>query len=323
LRVEGLGSVEPVDVTLYVVDHSENLSTPETARFTPDTPPIETIFGSMQMEPDFAGVHVTWENQLELEIGVTLFYEDSLGIMQEGPIEFSPLRNGSYTFRGTQYYFDTIPRKYAVSISDKWNNTSERLEKVITPFFEKLLDRTKHVQEVLPLDNLTTFSNSTLMAKMFDGQIPGDGNFYHTQEGIATVTMPFYFSLSRGTDAMLSRFVMWPRFKSNWEYSLHTVKEFEVWATDTYRQQMPEEYWDQAWKADWKYLGKYICSKPSGNDVPGVTDADKTYASQGFEFPAPIETGVIRYLRFAINSTWGNTNAITIQELQFYGNDNN
>lgn len=322
LIVEGLGSVEPIEVTLYVVDHSENVSEPETVKFTPDTPPLETIFGSLKIEPDFAGVHVTWANELGLEIGITLFYADSLGIMQEGPITFSILRNGSYTFRGTDYFYDTVPRKFAVSLSDKWGNISGSVESIITPWYEKLLDRTKHVQEILPLDNLTTFSSSTQMNKMFDGSIPGDGNFYHTQEGIATIEMPFYFTMNLGVDAVLSRFVMYPRYNNNWEYSLHNVKEFEIWGTDTYRQQMPDEYWDQAWKADWKHLGKFICDKPSGNDNTTVTDEDRQYARRGFEYNVPIDVGVVRYLRVAINSTWGNTNAISIQEMRFYGNDN-
>jgi hypothetical protein len=320
LIVEGLGTVAPIDITLYVVDHSENVSTPVTKNFTPDTPPIETIFASLQIESDFAGVHVTWENEQELEIGVTLFAEDSVGIMREViPTRFSVLRNGSHTFRE----YDTIPRRFAVSISDKWGNVSERIEEVITPMYEKLLDRTKHVQEPLPLDNLTTFSSSTQMPKMFDGLIPGDGNFYHTDEGVATIVMPFYFTINLGANAVLSRFIMYPRFRNNWEYSLHNVREFEIWGTDTYKQQMPEEYWDQTWKSDWKYLGKFICSKPSGDDTPGVTTADREYAQKGFEFPVPIETGVVRYLRVAINRTWGNTNAISIQEMRFYGNDKN
>jgi hypothetical protein len=196
------------------------------------------------------------------------------------------------------------------------------IEDILTPFFEKRLDRTKHVQIELPMDNTTTFSGLTRMEKMFDGLIPGDGNFYHTQEGIASITLPFYFSFTLGVDAVLSRFVLYHRFKNNWEYSLHNVKEFEVWGTESYRQQMPDEYWDQAWKADWKYMGKFICSKPSGNDIPEVTNEDKSYAELGFEFTVPIDVGVVRYLRVAINSTWGNTNAISIQEMQFYGNDN-
>jgi hypothetical protein len=318
LIVEGLGSVEPIDVTLYVVDHSENVSTPVTKNFVPDTPPVETIFASLQLEPDFAGVHVTWENELGLEIGITLYVEDSLGIMREGPTTFSFLRTGSYTFRG----FDTVQRKFAVSVSDRWGNVSGSIEGVFTPLYEKLLDRTKHVQESLPLDNLTTFSGSTQMAKMFDGLIPGDGNFYHTQEGIADIVMPFYFTVNLGINAVLSRFKMYPRYNNNWEYSLHNIKEFEIWGTDEFRQQMPDDYWQEMWKSDWKYLGKFICDKPSGNNTPGVTTEDRLYARQGFEFNVPIETGIVRYLRIAINSTWGNTNAINIQEMQFYGNDN-
>ena len=45
--IEGLGNTNPVDITLYTVDHSENTSTPVKASFTPGIPPIHDIFTSM------------------------------------------------------------------------------------------------------------------------------------------------------------------------------------------------------------------------------------------------------------------------------------
>jgi hypothetical protein len=317
LIVEGLGSIEPITIELSVVDHSQNVSTPETVTFTPQTPPIKTIFLSMEIQGDFAGVKVTWDNPVGTEIGITLFAADSTGAMKFENIAFSNLRDGSYTFRE----YEAVERRFGISFSDKWGNLSDTVYSMVTPLFEKQLDRTKHVQESLPLDNLTTFSSSTQMAKMFDGLIPGDNNFYHTKEGVAEILMPFYFSVNLGVVAQLSRFKMYHRFNNNWEYKLNNPKEFEIWATETYRQGMPDEYWQEDWKNDWKYLGNYITPKPSGIDNPTVTDEDKAFTKLGFDFTVPLEVGRVKYLRFAIKSTWGGTNVISIQELQFFGDD--
>jgi hypothetical protein len=319
LIVEGLGSVEPITIELSVVDHSQNASTPESVTFTPQTPPIKTIFTSMEMKPDFAGVKVTWDNPIGTEIGITLFAADSSGVMKMENITFSNLRDGSYTFR----QYDAVERRFGISFSDKWGNLSDTVYSMITPLFETQLDRTKHLLEILPLDNLTTFSSSTMMDKMFDGLIPGNNNFYHTAEGVASIELPFYFSFTLGVTAQLSRFKMYHRFNSNWEYVLHNPKEFEVWGAETYRQGMPDEYWKETWKNDWKYIGNYITPKPSGIDNTTVTDEDKAFAKAGFEFYVPLEVGRVRYLRFGIKRTWGNTNASTIQELQFFGDDRN
>jgi hypothetical protein len=320
LVVEGLGSTDPVEITLSVVDHSENVSEPVKKSFTPDTPPIETIFSTLHLEEDFAGIHVTWDNNAGLEIGITLYSSDSLGAMKAGATVFSKLSNGSYTFRG----YPSEERKFAVSITDKWGNSPGLTDEVtLTPYFERLLDRTKHGQLILPLDNTTTYSSSTPFSRMFDGLIPGDGNFWHTQEGNNSIKMPIFFTVNLGVTATLSRFVVWHRFNGSWEYKLHNIKAFEVWGAATYKASMPNDYWEETWKNDWVFIGDFITPKPSGIDNPSITAEDKEFTAKGFEFPVPLEVGKVQYLRFVAKSTWGNTNALSIQELQFYGNDNN
>jgi hypothetical protein len=317
LTVEGLGSTDPIDITLYVVDHSENLSAPETVTFTPDTPPIETFFSSLQIRADFGGVNVAWENPLGLEIGITLSMIDSVGELKEISTVFRNEKKGNYSFRG----LDTIQRTFVVSAIDRWGNTSDAVEAILTPLFEKQLDRLKHQQVILPLDNTTTFSGSTQFGQMFNGTTVNRNDFWHTQEGNPDILMPIVFTLDLGVDATLSRFILWHRTTNNWEFTLHNVKDFEVWASKEYRANMPETYWDQTWKSEWNYVGMFRCSKPSGDDVAEITADDRTIAQRGFEFNVPIETGIVRYMRFAVHSTWGNTNAVSITELQFFGGE--
>jgi hypothetical protein len=317
LLVEGLGSTDPVDVTLYVVDHSENHSVPVTKTVIPDTPPLETIYETLELSPDFGGINVRWYNALGMEVGVTLFVEDSLGVYQESKTTFSSQKNGNYTF--TKY--DTIKQKFAIRLFDKWSNTSALKEVELVPLFEKQLDRLLHKGYVLPYDNTTRFSSATDFPQLFDGTKTTYNNFLHTAEGDPSITMPFYITIDLGMDAMLSRMMFWHRVQRNWEYSLHNVKEFELWAVRELKTGI-DTYWQEDWKKDWEYMGKFLCNKPSEDEgaIGQITSADLEYARKGFDFRMP-NVGKVRYLRFAFISTWGGTNAVSIQELEFFGQD--
>jgi hypothetical protein len=138
LVVEGLGSVEPVEITLYTVDHSENVSTPVKKSFVPDTPPIQTIFETLAMYADFGGVNCQWDNPLGLEIGVTL-YIDSLGKWDDGQFYYTAMKEGNHSFRNLQ----AKEMKFGAQLTDKWGNTTGIKDIILTPMFEKMLDKTK------------------------------------------------------------------------------------------------------------------------------------------------------------------------------------
>jgi hypothetical protein len=319
MLVEGLGSTDPITITLSVVDHSENVSAPITTEFTPDTPPLETVFESLEITPDFGGINVAWYNELGIEVGITVLVADSLGVYYERRTTFSSLKKGNYTFKG----FDTISQKFAIRLFDQWNNVSGLKEVELIPLFETQLDRRLHKGLILPLDNTTRFDEgATNVDKMFDGVKTTYNNFLHTAEGNAEITMPFYITIDLGTDALLSRMMLWHRVQRNWEYILHNVKEFEVWATKTYdnRIGIPDSYWGEDWKDDWQYMGKFLCDKPSETEgaFGQITSEDMERARRGFEFTMP-NVGIVRYLRFSFISTWGDTNAVSIQELEFFG----
>ncbi|MDR1121391.1 MAG: DUF4959 domain-containing protein, partial [Dysgonamonadaceae bacterium] len=136
LIVEGLGSVEPVEISLYLVDHSENVSEPVSKTFTPKQPPIETILESMELVPDFSGCNVSVYNPLGVEIGVFFFAANDDGELEEIDVQFYNATNFVYTIRKKDGQFDTRERLFAVSIVDKWGNVSDTVKAIIAPFFE-------------------------------------------------------------------------------------------------------------------------------------------------------------------------------------------
>jgi hypothetical protein len=316
LIVEGLGSVEPIEITLYVVGHSENESEGVKQSFVPDTPPIETIFESVRIIPVFGGVSILWTNDTRTEIGVTVFAQDSLGVMREGDTQFSREEFGELSFRG----YKPVECRFAVRITDKWGNVSEVKEATVTPLFEKLLDKSKFLEVALPGDN-TSINNNRPLRLCWDGN---EGTIWHTVEG-AFMPFPMYVTVDLGVEVKFSRMRLRPR--DNFLYSNHTWKTLEVWGAKSYKNDMPVEYWTgEAWKTDgdWEMLGDYEIKRPSGNPEASKNPGgeDTAYAQAGFPFNVPIDREALRYLRFVIKTTWS-TGAMHMAEFYFYGDDGN
>jgi hypothetical protein len=323
LTVEGFGSVEPVEISLYLVDHSENSSAPVTKTFTPKTPPIESIYASLTMESDWGGVLVQWDNPTGVEIGVTLLTTDSLGEFKESEKRFFVMREGRFSFRG----FDSLERRFGIQITDRWNNISPVKEQLITPVYEELLNRNLHKQYVLPWDNTSTNGGGQTFSKIFDGQKINTGNnSWHTQENQSASTMgfthPVLFTVDLGVEAILNRFLWWQgRWAEYFLYGHHNPRTFEVWATTEIPVGKPDEYWLEEWKNDWIMLGDFELVKPSGLMLGDNSNEDKAAADAGHEFF--VTTIPVKYLRFVVKSTFigDKDNTITLHEIEFYGND--
>jgi hypothetical protein len=314
LLIEGLGSVEPVDITLYVVDHSENVSSGVSSTFTPDTPPWETIFESVTMLANFGGVSITWTNETETEIGITVFAEDSTGVMREGRTQYSKEHNGELSFWG----YDPVACRFAVRITDKWGNVSGVKEDVITPLYERLLDKDKFLEVALLGDNTSTSNNRPLKNCWDDNE----GTIWHTLEG-QFMPFPMYFTIDLGVVAKFSRMRL--RARTNYYYVSHTFRKFEVWGAKDYKREMPVEYWTgEAWKTDgdWEMLGDFEIKRPSGSTEPSGNPGgeDSAFGQAGYFFNVPIDKETLRYLRFVIKETWG-SGALHMAEFYFYGDD--
>jgi hypothetical protein len=315
LFIEGLGSVDPVDVTLYVVDHSENVSAGESKTFIPDTPPIETIFASIEMLPNFGGVSIRWTNETETEIGITVFAEDSTGVLREGDTQFSRELHGELSFRG----YDPVACRFAIRITDKWGNVSTVKEEVVTPLFEVPLDKSKFMAVELPGDNIS-INNNRPLRNCWDGN---DEVIWHTVEG-QFMPFPMYFTIDLGQIVKFSRMRL--RARTGYYFANHTFRTLEVWGAQDYRRDMPEEYWryNDEWKTDgdWELLGNYEIKRPSGLTEPtrNPGDEDTAFGQAGYSFNVPIESKSLRYLRFVIKTTWA-SGALHMAEFYFWGDD--
>lgn len=309
VKVEGLGTVGPVDYKLYLVDHSENKSQPYSGSFVPQEPALQTVFKTIEITPDFSGVLINWTNKTQELLGFFLYAINSQGKWEEEGLSFSSKAEDVRALRG----FDTTRRQFGVRITDRFGHTTDTLVTAASPLFEKILDKKKFSDGYLAGDNNTNYSNRPI-SNIWDGST---SVIWHTVP-TAPFTMPETFTIDLGISALLSRMVLWNRL--DYSYSQHNPRFFEVWGSNTLSHDRTDDYWKtDAWKNEWTQLGDFEEVKPSGG--PGITNEDKAAEAAGFEFLFKPGTGKMRYLRFIIKETWQKTAAIHIAELSIFGDD--
>jgi hypothetical protein len=314
LIIEGLGSIEPITATLYVVDHSENTSSGVSVNFTPETPPIQTIFESVKLLPDFGGVKVLWTNDTNTEVGITIFIEDASGIMRAENTRFSRERLGEVTFRG----YESKEYHFAALIIDKWGHESEKKEAYLTPLYEKLLDKSKFKEAALPGDNVSTNANRPLPLTWDNNK----STFWHAEYINSPYEFPMYFTIDLGVTAHLSRFKYWNRI--NHYFDNFGLKTFEVWGAKECKPGMSDAYWTGSeWKNDWEKLGDFELKRPSGatEEIGRPTGIDLEAAESGHEYYIPIDSQDLQYVRFVVKTVWSPGNAIVMAEIEIYGDD--
>jgi hypothetical protein len=312
LYIQGLAAAEPCEYTLYLVDHSENISTPVTGTFTPLEPPYQTIFRTIEMEPDFGGVIIRWKNETNAMIGAFLLVLDENNEWFEYDLAFSTLSEDKRSIRG----YPVEERVFGVTLLDQYGNVSDTFRMNAIPLYEKELDKKKFRNVLLQGDN-NSVNNNRPIENIWDGSV---SSIWHTNAA-GGFTPPQYFTINLGVDAQLSRLIVWNR-PDGFIFSQHNLRYFEVWGTNELKEPNSSDYWPSGnWRDDWILLGDFEEIKPSG--LPdGQSNADDQAATEaGCEFIFEPGAGMIHYLRFVVKETWQRTAAMHIGEITVFGDD--
>jgi hypothetical protein len=337
LIIEGLGNEDPIDVTLYLVDHSENVSPGVTKNFKPETPPWMAIYNSLEILPNFGGVSVSWVNEMETEIGVIIYSEDSItGEFREGAAKYYKDREVEVKFYG----YDFVPTRFAARIMDKWGNISPMKDTTVTPMFETMLDKLKWRALELPGDNNTTLNGRPLSNVWNNNYAYSNAAMWTTLTG-EYLPFPMYFTIDLGEVVKFSRMTLWPRARQDYYYNAGTFRKFEVWGATEYVDRKDEYYWrydydppyeeapdrvlkTDIWKNDghWEKLGDFEVKRPSGNtnSTQFPEGEDLAFAAAGFKFDVSYKKKPLQYIRFVVHQVW-NDNAMCLVEVDFYGDN--
>lgn len=306
LTLKGFGHSQPIKVTLVAIDNSYNESSPVTVEIQPEDSPIYEIINTMDIQESFGGLKLAWNNEIEEGVSIVVQKKDEEGNYVDLDIFYSSLKSDKRTVRG----LGNEPTDFAFYCSDYYGNTSEVLYKTMTPLFEEHLDKTKFKLNDLDLTKYPYHSyGGKNMANMWNDKYNTAGDLFYVQN---TSSDPVEFSFDLGVTAKLSRFRMWTR--SDYIYRLHHVRTFELWSTTDPAVSASGASWD-----GWEYIGTFESIRPSGATEGGTPTADEIqFVKDGEEWEFESEP-VVRWLRYKILSTWGNSTFCFINEVDFWG----
>ncbi|WP_316816538.1 DUF5000 domain-containing lipoprotein [Pedobacter nyackensis] len=321
IRVEGFAKSQEYDVTLYAVSRADIKSDPVVVKVHPETPSYLAAFPTLVMQRDFGGVNIAARNPQKKAIGVIVISTDkTTGKLL--PVEqfYTEMENINFSVRG----FDTLKRDFGVYITDRWGNISDTLLKKISPIYEVLVPKDKFSEYRLASDSpLGATSLGWNTTRLWDGITADPG--WHTAAGQGKPLQVCTFSM--GTLVKLSRYKIWERgeaYGADYSYNHGNARSWTLWGSNSDAPQdvilpVTSNYGDVV--GDWVNLGNFECPPPpSGNKVGQTTPADLAAVKAGFEFNIPLNAPRVKYIRLAVNKTWGATDFAHVMELSFYGN---
>jgi hypothetical protein len=230
-------------------------------------------------------------------VSINIITIDSLGDWVTAEVFYTKRPDGTFAVRG----FEAVERTFGIFVKDRWDNHSDTTIAILTPLFEKELDRNNFKE-------LKLASDAPLINSSWNFQLLFDNKFedicYHTAVGSG---MPQWFTIDMTQVATLSRFKMWQRQGNIYNHG--NVKKFEIWGSNN-----PGDDW-----SSWQLLGTFESIKPSGQPTGIVTTEDIAFAAAGEEFVFPPGTEAVRYLRFKSLASWSGGDFVHILELRFWG----
>lgn len=315
ITVSGFAESKDYEVSLRVVSRANIMSDEVIITVHPDIPVYKEVLPTVVMTPDFGGVNIRALNISRQPLGVILVLEDPVTKKYEIMDQFYTKQDTiDYSVRG----YDTTAKKFGVYITDQWGNISDTVEKVLSPIFETQLDKNKFSVVRMPTDAVIGYGWN--LPNLWDGKQDGTG--WHTLPG---GTFPLVATWGLGVSAKLSRFTIWQRL-GEYTYSHGNPRDFSLWGSDKANpvdQQLPVDAAEGTVVGDWVNMGNYHYPDPPSGARPGAATAtDIVFAAAGVGFQVPLASPKVKYLRFAVASTWSGGDFAHFMEITIWGNPN-
>lgn len=308
LYLDGFAQSKPYEVKLYAVDKGENTSEPLLITIHPLTPPVELIYKSLIVKPDFGGVNVSFQNSTQASVSIVIEIKDDKGDWIERETYYTKRASGNFSARG----LPIEEREFRIFVQDRWANKSELGIFKIKPLFEELVPKTNFKAYNLPGD---TFEPHLVarwaMPAIWDGVTNTDDPVFHTKP---TAVLPGTFTFDMGVTATLSRMKLWGRSVALGSiYNIGNIKKFEIWGSAT-----PPPA-NGNFPGNMTLLGEFESKKPSGQPLGTNTQEDVETFRAGEDFSFLSGGSPVRYIRVKVYTTWGGVSYWHIAEMTFWG----
>ncbi|AWW32763.1 hypothetical protein DN752_22920 [Echinicola strongylocentroti] len=314
ITVEGLREIKERQVSLIVVDRSNNKSEPVNVSINPEKAPIDQFYETMELVEDFGGVRLRFDNSNNLSAEILLYSEDDSGNLVYTQSTFvNNDQQNSIAFRG----FDVRLQKFAVKVIDRWNNITDTYEEEITPLKESFIPIENFRDIFLTGDQEDAFG--WVKTNMWNNTLGGNG-FHTAQDEPGHVVAPYtesyhMFTMDLGTTVKLSRFKFWQR-QGGWIFRHGNPRLFDLWGID----ELPED--SNGSLEGWvKLVDNGEDFKPSGGPEGSNSAEDQAAAAAGEEFDCNVEAPPVRYIRFVNKESWSGGKFMHIMEINFWGQE--
>ncbi|MDG1038847.1 MAG: DUF4959 domain-containing protein [Polaribacter sp.] len=313
LEVNGLNQTSPLNVKLYVVDESQNMSEITEIEFTPLKSFIFLVQESIQITPDLGGVKITWDNIASKTVFVYVH------IMNEGEETVRILSSNNPQENVFVRGLEAKELTFSTKVEDFDGNITELEEKgKFTPLFEEKIDKS----------SWTLISGQSINGNAYEGRTV---NFWDdVVDTVETDADNSYFIITRDNNGgalnfpldividlkknvKIQRFKVWQRAYwyqgggVTYHYQEENIKTFDLFSSNDGQ--------------TWNLLGQFDIGDPrdAAGNIP--TEAFQE-AIEGHEFSLPNTSEQFRYLKFSITSNYGSTQITVGSEITLFGLDN-
>ncbi len=312
LELVGYGDTLSHTVRVYSVGKNNKESQPIEATFQPLSPPVKTVFESINLTTTFGGVNVSFKNESQAKLAIYLM-ADSTDTGEWTPVTtfYTGAPEGNFSARG----FPSKKIDFKVYVLDRWENKSNILIKSLTPMFEEFIPKYTWNEFKLPND-VPLLDPSRVLRRLWNGITNDLMDIYATPH---TAPIPQWFTFDLGVSAVLSRMKMHHRGGNSTNPYNHAIpKQFEIWGMST----IPPS--DGSWEG-WSLLATFNSFKPSGQPLGVNTPEDVQYAAvDGEDFEFGIGLPRVRYIRFKTTERYGaGPGQVILSELTFWGEISN
>lgn len=305
--LDGFADTDEYQVKLQTVNRAETPSDPVAATISPLTPPLQTLFSSMQVSADFGGVRYSFQNELGEEYVIHTLLKNEVGNWVSVDKLYTKAKSRTYSVRG----LPAVERQFGFVILDRWKNRSDTLKATLLPLFEEELDKKLWRNAALATDFYTPFYSNRPISKIWDDK-HGTLDYFIAAGAPNVPPLPNWFTIDLGKASKLSRMkINQYEGVGSYLFALGNPRKFEIWATNN-----PTNDW-----ADWTLLLECESIKPSGLPIGIRTAEDVAYGLAGEDYTFPTGHPPYRYIRFKLIETWARVDNLLLDELTLWGGE--
>lgn len=309
MLLQGFPEAKSYVVKLYSVNKWGIRSKPVTITVSPTTPPLQDVFKSLSVQPDFGGINISLINALQRGYVICTLIKDSANNWKLYDQHYSTLDTMSYSIRG----LDSVETQFGIYLTDQWGNHSDTLLKTLKPIYEIQLDKSLWKLVSLPSDFSVAFYPWSTIDHLWDNNIhESSGTFdYYYASPTAGETLPNWFTIDLGGYYRLSRLRVYQyEGAGQYMYTDGNPRVYEIWSNTE-----AVDSWDS-----WKLLLHCVSIKPSGLPLGERSAEDVEYAIQGENYTFPLtDTMAVRYIRFKLIDTWSGQPNMLCDEISLWG----